>query len=60
MAAPRFCTMRCAYTKSVKATSLAKLCAHFEVPLEGAHDARADSRALARVVAEALRRGVML
>ena len=60
MAAPRFCTMRCAYTKSVKATSLAKLCAHFEVPLKDAHDARGDSQALAGVVAEAWRRGVML
>ena len=58
---PRFCTMKCAYSKSVfsKQPSMGELCAHFQVPLEGAHDARADTKALAECVAEALRRGVM-
>ncbi len=36
------------------------LCAHFQVTLDNAHDARADSAALAECVAEAWRRGVML
>ncbi len=36
------------------------LCAHFQVTLNNAHDARADSAALAQCVAEAWRRGVML
>ena len=58
---PRFCTMRCAYTKALQGKSkLQDLCAHFEVILENAHDARADSAALAECVAEAWRRGVML
>jgi len=63
LAKPRFCTMRCAYTRAALGRpqpNLRDLCAHFEVELEGAHDARADSAALARCVAEALRRGVML
>ena len=62
LSTPRFCTMRCAYSRAAlgRQPSLADLCAHFEVELEGAHDARADSAALARCVAEALRRGVML
>lgn len=59
---PRFCTMKCAYTRTLckKQTKLATLCEHFQVTLENAHDARADSAALAECVAEALRRGVML
>ena len=59
----RFCTMRCAYSKAVfgsKQPKLADLCEHFGVELRDAHDARADSLALAQCVAEALRRGVML
>ncbi len=36
------------------------LCDHFQVTLTNAHDARADSAALAECVAEALRRCVML
>ena len=62
LALPRFCTMRCAYSRAAlgRQPGLKDLCAHFEVELDGAHDARADSAALARCVAEALRRGVML
>ena len=62
LAAPRFCTMRCAYSASVfpKWPSLADLCQHFGVALEGAHDARADSAALAACVAAAHAKGVML
>ena len=46
--APRFCTMRCEYTRFVfgRLPKLADLCAHFEVLLEHAHDATADSAAL--------------
>ena len=59
--APRFCTMHCAYTKALKGrTSMKDLCDHFQVTLTNAHDARADSAALAECVAEAWRRGVML
>ena len=62
--APRFCTMRCAYARGMctgrKQPTLALLCKHFEVELTDAHDARADTRALAECVAEAWRRGVML
>ena len=59
--APRFCTMRCACTKALQGGSTMKdLCAHFQVTLDNAHDARADSAALAECVAEAWRRGVML
>jgi DNA polymerase III epsilon subunit-like protein len=60
--APRFCTMRCEYSRFVfgRLPKLADLCAHFEVLLEHAHDATADSAALAECLAEALRRGVML
>ncbi len=59
--APRFCTMRCSYTKALQGRSTMKdLCAHFQVTLDNAHDARADSAALAECVAEAWRRGVML
>jgi hypothetical protein len=36
------------------------LCRHCEVELTDAHDARADTLALAKCVAEAWRRGVML
>jgi DNA polymerase III epsilon subunit-like protein len=61
---PRFCTMRCAYARGMctgrKQPTLALLCRHFEVELTDAHDARADTRALAECVAEAWRRGVML
>ena len=62
LATPRFCTMRCAYSASVfpKWPSLADLCQHFGVALEGAHDARADSAALAACVAAAHATGVML
>ena len=47
--APRFCTMRCEYTRFVfgRLPKLADLCAHFEILLEHAHDATADSAALA-------------
>jgi DNA polymerase III epsilon subunit-like protein len=59
--APRFCTMRCAYARSLaKQPGLELLCRHFEVELTNAHDARADTRALAGCIAEAWRRGVML
>jgi DNA polymerase III epsilon subunit-like protein len=59
--APRFCTMRCAYARSLaKQPGLELLCRHFEVELVDAHDARADTRALAGCIAEAWRRGVML
>ena len=37
-----------------------RLCEHFQVTLENAHDARADSKALAECVSEALHRGVMV
>ena len=59
---PRFCTMRCEYNRSVfrKWPKLVDLCTHFEIHLERAHDATADSAALAKCVAEALRHGVML
>ena len=60
--APRFCTMRCAYNQATfgRSPNMRQLCEHFQVPLVGAHDARADSAALAHCVAEAWRRGVML
>ena len=60
--APRFCTMRCEYSRTVfgKRPKLADLCKHFQVGLENAHDAKADTLALAECVSEALRRGVML
>ena len=59
--APRFCTMRCAYSHTTfgRFPSMRQLCEHFQVSLVGAHDARADSAALAHCVAEAWRRGVM-
>ena len=59
---PRFCTMRCLYVRGVfgRCPKLFELCNHFEVPLENAHDATADSHALACCVAEAMRRGVMM
>ena len=62
LTAPRFCTMLCAYCKSTfgKKPSMQQLCDHFEVELVNAHDAAGDSLALAKCVAEALRRGVML
>ena len=62
LAAPRFCTMTCAYSKRIwaKWPSMESLCAHFEVTNEGAHDAHFDAAALAQCVSEALRRGVML
>jgi DNA polymerase III epsilon subunit-like protein len=61
-AAP-FCTLRCPYTQTALpfgGRKLHHLCDHFGVALEGAHDARADTHALAECVAEAWRRGVML
>ncbi len=59
--APRFCTMQCAYTKALQGgvDDERPLCT-FQVVLDNAHDARADSAALAECVAEAWRRGVML
>ena len=62
LAAPRFCTMRCAYARMAfkRPPKLQELCDHFEVQLERAHDATGDSKALAECVAEAWRRGVML
>jgi len=62
LGAPRFCTMQCAYSKNAfpRRPKMATLCEHFNVELIGAHDARADSAALAGCVAEALRRRVML
>ncbi len=62
LATPRFCTLRCAYSKGAfkKPPKLQALCDHFEVELVNAHDAAGDSLALAQCVAEALRRGVML
>jgi DNA polymerase III alpha subunit (gram-positive type) len=62
LTAPRFCTMRCAYSKVAfnRQPKLKDLCEHFEVVLERAHDATGDSAALAACVAEALRRGVMI
>ena len=61
-AAP-FCTLKCPYTQTALpygGRKLPHLCEHFGVTLECAHDARADTRALAECVAEAWRRGVML
>ena len=54
--------MSCEYARAVfgKSPKLADLCAHFNVPLINAHDARVDIAALAQCVAEAWRRGVML
>ena len=62
LTAPRFCTMRCAYSKNAfgRLPKMKDLCDHFEVSLENAHDARGDSAALASCVAEAWRRGVMI
>ena len=62
LAAPRFCTMRCAYARMAfkRLPKLHELCQHFEVQLERAHDATGDSKALAACVAEAWRRGVMV
>jgi DNA polymerase III epsilon subunit-like protein len=57
------CTLKCPYTQTALpygGRKLHHLCEHFGVTLEGAHDARADTRALAECVAEAWRRGVML
>ena len=61
LAAPRFCTMTCAYSKRVwgKWPSMVAFCAHFEVTNGRPHDAKCDVAALAQCVAEALRRGVM-
>ena len=60
--APRFCTYQCAYSKLVfgKRVKLQKLCEHFQVTLDNAHDARADSKALAECVSQAIHRGVMM
>jgi DNA polymerase III epsilon subunit-like protein len=60
--APRFCTYQCAYSRLIfgKRVKLQKLCEHFQVTLDNAHDARADSKALAECVSEALHRGVMM
>ena len=62
LTAPRFCTMRCAYARAAiqGAPNMKRLCEHFEVTLERAHDATGDSMALAVCVAEAWRRGVMI
>jgi DNA polymerase III epsilon subunit-like protein len=62
--APRFCKRRCAYARGMctgrKQPTLAMLCKHVQVELTDAHDARADTCALAECVAEAWRRGGML
>ena len=62
MEAPRFCTYRCAYVKAVfgKGPNMKKLCEHFQVTLDNAHDARVDSKALAECVSQAMFRGVMM
>ena len=62
LAAPRFCTMRCSYSRSVfgRQPKLKDLCEHFGVELTQAHDARGDSAALAQCVSCAIHRGVML
>ena len=61
---PRFCTMNCAYIRSVsiRRPNLVFLCKHFGVAFDetAAHDATYDSYKLALCVAEACRRGVML
>ena len=62
LCAPRFCTMRCAYSKTIgKQIKLETLCHHFEVHYcsDQAHDAIYDTSVLAQCVAEAWRRGVM-
>jgi len=61
-AAPKFCTMKCSYSTSSfgKQVKFSKLCEHFGVTLNNAHDATADAYALAECVSEALRRGVMV
>ena len=43
-----------------KQPNMRQLCEHFQVSLMDAHDARADSAALAHCVAEAWRKGVMM
>ena len=62
LATPRFCTMRCAYARAIwrGRCGMHELCEHFGVVLQGAHDARVDSNALAQCVAMAWHRGVML
>jgi len=47
LSAPRFCTMRYAYSQSVfgRWPKLEELCQHFNVELNQAHDARGDSAA---------------
>ena len=62
LTAPRFCTMRCAYSRQIfgRAPSLHALCKHFAVDLQNAHDATADSTALAKCLEEAVKRGVMV
>ncbi len=62
LAAPRFCTCNSSYSRAVfgRRPKLKELCDHFQVQLINAHDATADSKALADCVAEAVRRGVML
>ena len=58
---PRFCTMQNAYSRAnLKKRDMAGLCQHFGVKLEAAHDARQDAAALAKCVAIAWQRGVML
>ena len=58
---PRFCTMQNAYSRANPQTrDMAGLCQHFGVKLEAAHDARQDAAALAKCVAIAWQRGVML
>ena len=62
LSVPRFCTMKCSYSKSVfgRWPKLKNLCEHFAIELDCAHDARHDSAALAQCVSVAIRRGVML
>jgi len=59
---PRICTMTDVFSKTAfggKKPKLQNLCAHFNVDLLDAHDARADSKALAQCIAEAQRKEVV-
>jgi len=59
---PRICTMTDIFSKTAfdgKKPTLQKLCAYFDVDLLDAHDARADSKAVALCIVEAQRREVI-
>jgi len=59
---PRICTMMDVFSKTAfdgKKPTLQNLCACLDVDLLNAHDARADSKALAQCVAKAHRNGVV-